>query len=189
MLLSSTTDDSSAPSSLFDHKPHEESKTSTFFAELKKLYCNISALEMKILTDSGEPQDDSRLVIKGGPSIRTEDTEKARWKKATNDHKKYVVPLFNLYTLITIACSLFELVLRLLKISLALGVPTSLCNIPNIIICLWENCFYRLLENLQWCSLNSGIVLEYLQAFIYYAYTFYTALQERETFRDYQPGL
>jgi protein SMG6 len=32
------------------------------------------------------------------------------------------------------------------------------------------------------------IALEYLQEFIYYAYTFYTALLERETFLDYRPG-
>ncbi len=88
-LSSSTTDGSSAPSSLFDHKPREESKTSAFSAQLKKLYRDISALETKILTDSGEPQDESRIVIKGGPSIGTEDAEKARWKKATDDHKQY----------------------------------------------------------------------------------------------------
>ena len=89
-LSSSTTDGSSAPSSLFDHKPREESKTSAFSAQLKKLYRDISALETKILADSGEPQDESRIVIKGGPSVGTEDAEKARWKKATDDHKKYV---------------------------------------------------------------------------------------------------
>ena len=89
-LSSSTTDGSSAPSSLFDHKPREESKTSAFSAQLKKLYRDISALETKILADSGEPQDESRIVIKGGPSIGTEEAEMARWKKATDDHKKYV---------------------------------------------------------------------------------------------------
>ena len=190
-LSSSTTDGSSAPSSLFDHKPREESKTSAFSAQLKKLYRDISALETKILADSGEPQDESRLVIKGGPSIGAEDAEKARWKKATDDHKKYVILSYNLYPLITMACSLSELMLRLLEISLAPGVPASLRNIPekyNIIIRLWTNCFYRLLENLRRCSLNSRIALEYLQEFIYYAYTFYTALLERETFSDYRPG-
>jgi protein SMG6 len=90
-LSSSTTDGSSAPSSLFDHKPCEESKTSAFSAQLKKLYRDISALEMKILADLGEPQDESRLIIKGGPSVGAEDAEKARWKKATDDHKKYAV--------------------------------------------------------------------------------------------------
>ncbi|KAN0128906.1 hypothetical protein V8E53_013279 [Lactarius tabidus] len=76
-------------------------------------------------------------------------------------------------------------------ISLVPVIPTSLRNIPekyNIIICLWTNCFYRLLENLRRYSLNSRIALEYLQEFIYYAYTFYTALLDRETFSDYRPG-
>jgi len=88
-LSSSTTDGSSAPSSLFDHKPREESKTSAFSAQPKKLYRDISALETKILADSGEPRDESRIVIKGDPSTRTEEVEKARWKKATDDHKQY----------------------------------------------------------------------------------------------------
>jgi hypothetical protein len=78
-----------------------------------------------------------------------------------------------------------------MEISLASGVPTSLRNIPekyNIIIRLWTNCFYRLLENLRRSALNFKIALEYLQEFIYYAYTFYTALFERNTFLDYRAG-
>jgi hypothetical protein len=50
----------------------------------------------------------------------------------------------------------------------------SLHNIPekyNIIIRLWTNCFYCLLESLWRSSLNSRISLEYLQEFIYCAYT------------------
>jgi protein SMG6 len=85
--------------------------------------------------------------------------------------------------------SLSELMLNLLEISLAPGVPDSLRRIPekyNIIIRLWTNCFYRLLENLRRSSLTSKIALEYLQEFIYYAYTFYTALLERNTFSDYR---
>jgi len=69
--------------------------------------------------------------------------------------------------------------LPLSSISLANGVLASLRNIPDkygIIIRLWTNCFYRLLENLRRSSLISKIALEYLQEFIYYAYTFYTAL-------------
>jgi protein SMG6 len=83
------------------------------------------------------------------------------------------------------------MMLNLLEISLATGVPTSLRNIPdkyNIIIRLWTNGFYRLLENLRRSSLTSKIALEYLQEFIYYAYTFYTALLERNTFEDYRAG-
>jgi len=62
------------------------------------------ALETEV-DDLGGPQDESHLVIKGGPSIGTEDTERARWKKATDDHKKYVVLLSNLHTLMMLACS------------------------------------------------------------------------------------
>jgi protein SMG6 len=83
------------------------------------------------------------------------------------------------------------MMLNLLEISLAPGVPVSLRNIPqkyNIIIRLWTNCFYRLLENLRRSSLSSRIALEYLQEFIYYAYTFYTALLVRETFSEFRPG-
>jgi protein SMG6 len=86
-LSSSTTDGSSAPSSIFDHKPREE-KTNAFSYQLKKLYRDISALETRILSDSSEPQDESRIVIKGAPSIGTEEAEKNRWKKAINEHKQ-----------------------------------------------------------------------------------------------------
>jgi protein SMG6 len=81
--------------------------------------------------------------------------------------------------------------LNLLEISLASDVPASLRNIPekyNIIIHLWTNCFYRLLENLRRSSLSSQIAYEYLQEFIYYAYTFYSALFKRNTFLDYRAG-
>jgi hypothetical protein len=76
---------------------------------------------------------------------------------------------------------------------LASGFPASLRNIPdkyNIIIRLWTNCFYRLLEKVRTCGtlLSSKIVLEYLQEFIYYVYTFYTALLERNMFLDYRAG-
>jgi hypothetical protein len=173
-LSSGTTDGSSAPSSIFDHKPRDESKTNAFSNQLKKLYRDISHLETRLLTDSGEPQDESRVVIKGGASAGTDELEKARWKNAIKEHKR-----------------LSEMMLNLLEISLASGVPASLRNIPdkyNIIIRLWTNCFYRLLENLRRSSLTSKIALEYLQEFIYYAYTFYTALLERNTFSDYRAG-
>jgi hypothetical protein len=87
-LSSSTTDSSSTPPSIFDHnKPRDESKTNAFSTQLKKLYRDISLLESKVLADSGEPQDESRVVIKGCPSTGSEEAEKARWKKAIDDHK------------------------------------------------------------------------------------------------------
>jgi hypothetical protein len=44
-----------------------------FRTKLKKLYRDISHLETKLLADSGEAQDENRIIIKGGPS-------KTRWK-------------------------------------------------------------------------------------------------------------
>ncbi|KAI0039345.1 hypothetical protein FA95DRAFT_1655407 [Auriscalpium vulgare] len=85
-LTSDSTTDSSSPSSLFDRKPRDESKTNAFSAQLKKLYRDISALEAKILQDSGEvTPDDSRVLLKGGSG--NEDPESLRWKKAVEDHK------------------------------------------------------------------------------------------------------
>ena len=57
------------------------------------------------------------------------------------------------------------MILNLLEISSASGVPASLRNKPdkyNIVIRLWTNRFYRLLENLRRSSLSSKIALEYL---------------------------
>jgi hypothetical protein len=56
-------------------------------------------------------------------------------------------------------------------------------NIPDK-----SDCFHQLLKNLQHSSLVSKIALEYLQEFIYYACTFYMALLERDTFKDYRAG-
>ena len=93
-LSSGTTDGSSAPSSLFDRKPREESKTNAFSNQLKKLYRDISHLETKLLADPGEPQDENRVVIKGGSSAAADEAEKARWKKAIEDHKRYAALFF-----------------------------------------------------------------------------------------------
>jgi protein SMG6 len=97
-LSSGTTDGSSAPSSIFDHKPRDEPKTNAFSNQLKKLYRDISHLETKLLADSGEPQEENRIVIKGGPSAGADDAEKARWKSLIEDHKRYA-PLFSPLTL------------------------------------------------------------------------------------------
>jgi len=87
-LSSGTTDKSSAPSSLFDHKTRDQSKTNAFSNQLKKLYLDISHLETKLLADSAEPQHESRIVIKGGPLAGADQAEKARWKEAIEDHKR-----------------------------------------------------------------------------------------------------
>ncbi|KAA1471246.1 hypothetical protein DENSPDRAFT_776086 [Dentipellis sp. KUC8613] len=171
--LSSTTDGSSASSSVFD-RDRSQSKTNAFSAQLKKLYRDISALETKILHEDPEEDADesSRLVLRGGGEVGGEDSEKAKWKKMIDDHKQ-----------------LAEMMRNLLEISLAHGVPTSLRNIPqkyNIIIRLWTHAFHRILENLRRSSFSSKIALEHLQDFIYYAYTFYTGLLEERTLEDYR---
>ncbi|KAF8469313.1 hypothetical protein DFH94DRAFT_812796 [Russula ochroleuca] len=61
-LSSGTTDGSSVRSPIFDHKPRDESKTNAFSNQLKKLYREFSHLETKLLVDSGEPQDKSRII-------------------------------------------------------------------------------------------------------------------------------
>jgi len=100
-LSSGTTDGSSAPSSIFDHKPRDESKNNAFSNQLKKLYRDISHLETKLLADSGEPQDESRIVIKGGPAAGADEVEIARWNKSIDEHKQYApfVFLSDLYRL------------------------------------------------------------------------------------------
>jgi hypothetical protein len=88
-LSSGTTEGSSQPSSIFDTKqPRNVSKSNAFSDQLKKLYRDISHLESRLLADSGEPQDESRIVIKGGPSAGADEAEKAKWKKAIEEHKK-----------------------------------------------------------------------------------------------------
>jgi hypothetical protein len=100
-ILSSGTHGSSAPSSISNNKPCDVSKADTFSNQLKKLYRDISHLETKLRADSGEPQDESRVVIKGGSSALADDVEKARWKKAIEDHKR-CVPFFLAWHLPTI---------------------------------------------------------------------------------------
>ncbi|KAI0037957.1 hypothetical protein FA95DRAFT_1612578 [Auriscalpium vulgare] len=66
---------------------------------------------------------------------------------------------------------LAEMMHNLLAISLSPNIPASSRNIPekyNIGILLWTHAFHRLLENLRRSSLNSRIVMQQLQYFIYY---------------------
>src|SRR5712691_4648152 len=117
---------------------------------------------------------------------RRHDEESDRGPQDVSSH-----PFLSCRYQLNVFASLSELMLDLLTISLAPGVPTSLKNIPekyNIIIRLGTNCFYRLLENLRRSSPTSKIALEYLQEFIYYAYMFYTSLFERNTFKEYRAG-
>jgi hypothetical protein len=47
----------------------------------------IVTLESKVFVDLVEPQDENHIIIKGCPSIGTQEGEKAQWKKAIEDHK------------------------------------------------------------------------------------------------------
>ena len=55
--------------------------------------------------------------------------------------------------------------------------------VSNIIIHLWTNCFYCLLENLQHSFLSFKIALEYLQEFNYYALHFLHGSPQKEHIR------
>ncbi|CCM02870.1 uncharacterized protein FIBRA_04983 [Fibroporia radiculosa] len=194
--LSSNTTDSSTPSALFEnpngHARRSEdsaSNTNAFSMQLKKLYRTISALEAKILgedrdndqEDDGDREPRVGILLKGRPGSATEtkagEDEAERWRKLMTDHK-----------------DLAEMMQKLLTMTLAPSVPASLRNIPtkyNLIIRLWTHAFHRLLELLRRAASppnTSVIALEYLQDFIYYAYTFYTGLLEERNLQDFRSG-
>ena len=89
--LSSTTDESSTSSSLFDGRPNQDRAENSIFAhQLKRLYREISNLETKVKQeDSVDDTDDvmtSRVVLKG-KEVENDDLEKEKWKKQMKDHK------------------------------------------------------------------------------------------------------
>ena len=92
--LSSTTDESSTSSSLFDGRPnHDRAENSIFAHQLKRLYREITNLETKVKQeDSMDDADDvmsSRVVLKG-KEVENDDLEKEKWKKQMSDHKTLV---------------------------------------------------------------------------------------------------
>ena len=92
--LSSTTDESSTSSSLFDGRPNQDRAENSIFAyQLKRLYREISNLEAKVKQeDSMDDTDDvmsSRVVLKG-KEVENDDLEKEKWKKQMSDHKTLV---------------------------------------------------------------------------------------------------
>ncbi|KAG6829844.1 hypothetical protein H0H92_003287 [Tricholoma furcatifolium] len=190
--LSSTTDASSASSALFDRPGgsgnNRRDDTNVFSAQLKKLYRDITNLEIKVKIEDSEDRDNedsssSRtatiVTLKGKePEVNTmtstENAEREKWKVQIDSHKQ-----------------LAEYIHNLLEISLAPSVPASLRNIPtkyNIIVRLWTYAFHKLLESLRRASFTSALALEHLQDFIYYAYTFYTGLLEEPTLSGFKSG-
>ncbi|TFY54060.1 hypothetical protein EVJ58_g9087, partial [Rhodofomes roseus] len=115
--------------------------------------------------------------LAGGAEVRGGEDDMEKWKRLLVDHKE-----------------LAEKVQNLLTLTLAPTVPASLRNIPtkyNLIARLWAHAFHRLLESLRQAASppnNSHVALEYLQEFIYYAYTFYCALLEERNLSGFRSG-
>jgi protein SMG6 len=196
--LSSTTDESSTSSSLFDGRPNQEDRAENgiFAHQLKRLYREISNLETKVKQeDSMDDTDDvmsSRVVLKG-KEVENDDFEKEKWKKQMSDHKTSVlfVVLRIFLSKTDMISSLAENIHNLLEISLSPSVPPSLRIIPvkyNIIVRLWTYAFHKLLESLRRAAFASPLALEHLQDFIYYAYIFYTGLLEDPTLVSFKSG-
>ncbi|KAJ3717157.1 hypothetical protein C8R42DRAFT_744289 [Lentinula raphanica] len=177
----STTDASSAPSTIFDQSRHnaqsEDSATNVFSNQLKRLYRNITSLESKIRDEDVELEDDGRFsnrILRNGKEQSQEEgaAEMQKWSKRIEDHKR-----------------LADYIHNMLEISRSPSVPASLHNIPmkyNIIMRLWLTGFNKILQSLQRACLGSPIAMEFLQEFIIYAYTFYTRLYEEEHLSDYR---
>ncbi|KAF8638491.1 hypothetical protein AX16_010474 [Volvariella volvacea WC 439] len=175
--LTSTTDNSSASSAVFDqgNAPKSDEAASNAFAnKLKKLYREIVSYEAKIQQEDAAEEGDSGRSMHLQGKQPVDEKEQERWKKQIEDHKK-----------------LADVVHNLLQISLSPSVPSSLRNIPtkyNIIVRLWTFAFHKLLESLRRASFTSPVALEQLQSFIYYAYTFYTGLFEEPNLADFKSG-
>ncbi|KAL0572625.1 hypothetical protein V5O48_009328 [Marasmius crinis-equi] len=178
--LSSTTDGSSASSALFDRSDRtQDSGTNVFALQLKKLYREITSMEMKIQKEETDEEQDgrdrSRVLLRGGNAQPEEDEgekEREKWTRRRKEHEK-----------------LSETIRHLLEVSLAPSVPASLRNIPtkyNIMVRLWTFGFHKLLEDLRRASMTSSLALEHLQSFIYYAYTFYTSLLETHSLAQFK---
>ncbi|GBE82472.1 hypothetical protein SCP_0408560 [Sparassis crispa] len=198
-LSSATTDTSSAASALFDsanangHGRRSEDSASganAFSTQLKKLYRAISALEHRIMGEDRDRDEEGEregqrigVLIKGragttgGSEVKGGDEEAERWRRLLVDHKELAEKMHNL-----------------LQLTLAPAVPSSLRDIPtkyNIIMRLWTTAFNRLLQSLRRASMppvSSEIAREYLEDFIYYAYTFYTGLLEEHNLAEFRAG-
>jgi len=83
-----STDGSSASSALFEGKPRSETTGTVLSAQLKRLYREISLLEAKVSREDGdEILDEPRVMLKGKEK-KDDDTERDRWKRVLEDHKK-----------------------------------------------------------------------------------------------------
>ena len=83
-----STDGSSASSALFEGKPRSETTGTVLSAQLKRLYREISLLEAKVSREDGDESIDEPRVMLKGKEKKDEDTERDRWKRVLEDHKK-----------------------------------------------------------------------------------------------------
>ena len=87
-----STDNPAAPLSLFESKPRSETTSTVLSAQLKRLYREIVLLENKISREDEDETLDEPRALKS-KEMEEEDTERDRWKRMFEDHKKYVVLL------------------------------------------------------------------------------------------------
>ena len=70
----------------------EDSANNVFSIQLKKLYCAITNLEMKIKQEDSDESDDgmnSRVILKG-KEVENDELEKEMWRKQIHKYKEYV---------------------------------------------------------------------------------------------------
>ncbi|KZS89877.1 hypothetical protein SISNIDRAFT_444548 [Sistotremastrum niveocremeum HHB9708] len=172
-LTSNSTGTSSFLSGIQQRKEDGEGNNA-FLVQLKRLYREISALEAKLLSeDADDEQEDSVRSLKSRAQPSQSQNED-KWPKLIVEHK-----------------SLAEMMHNLMTLTLSPQVPTSVNSIStkyNIPTRLWGNVFHRLLESLRRAALKSPVALEHLTEFIYYAYSFYSALLEEHQLSSFRNG-
>ncbi|EKM49669.1 uncharacterized protein PHACADRAFT_201364 [Phanerochaete carnosa HHB-10118-sp] len=181
--LNTTTTESSVSLALFNNRQRSEDSAalSNVLLSQLKLYQKIVTLEAKLqldhdvdmLDDTYKDSHQIGLLQKGQPAnTRTKQEEKAeqeRYHRTVQDHKE-----------------LANVIHQLLCVTLSPNVPVLLRNIPikyNLVTRLWLHAFYRLLESLRRAAILSAhldIALENLVEFIYYTYSFYTGLMDKQ---------
>ena len=75
-------------SALFVGKPRSETAGTLLSAQLKRLYREISLLESKLSRENGEESIDEYKVLLKEKEKKDDDTERDRWKRVLNDHKR-----------------------------------------------------------------------------------------------------
>ena len=78
----------SASSALFEDNPRSETAGTVLSAQLKRLYREISLLEAKVSREDGDDTLDRLRVMLEGEEKKDDNTERDRWKRLLEDHKK-----------------------------------------------------------------------------------------------------